>query len=146
VRRFLLLAILPPRGPRKGSLLWLGLTTLTRILGVNTARLRSDTSLQLRRTGREETLNLIGFIVLIYCPWPDSFIVADIAVIRIRLIPVQHRSQQAGSRGSRGLLQLLRPDPCRQASLKPSMSNHSFFQLCRLHRRHFTTSSSYNTK
>ena len=146
MRRLLLLAILPPRRSRKGSLLRLGITTLTRCLGVNTTWLRSDTGLQLHRAGREETLNLIGLIILIYCPRPDTFIVADIAVISIGLIIVQHRSQQAGSRGSRRLLQLLRPDSCRQASLEPSLSNQSFLQLGRLHRRHFTNSSSYNTK
>jgi hypothetical protein len=98
-------------------------------VGINTTRLRSDTSLQLYRAGREETLNLIGFINVVYCPRPDSFIIADVAVIGIRLIAVQHRSQQAGSRGPRRLLQLLRPDSRRQASLESPMNNNlSSFQ------------------
>jgi hypothetical protein len=97
-------------------------------VGINTTRLRSDASLQLYRAGREETLNVIGFINVVCCTRPDSFIIANVAVISIRFIAVQHRSQQAGSRGPRRLLQLLRPDSCRQASLEPPMSNQSFFQ------------------
>jgi hypothetical protein len=99
-------------------------------VGINTTRLRSDASLQLHRAGREETLNVIGFINVVYCPRPDSFIVADVAVIiSIRFIVVQHWSQQAGSRSPRRLLQLLRPDSRRQASLESPMNNNlSSFQ------------------
>lgn len=91
-------------------------------MGIITARLRSDSRLQLHREGRQEAFN---FIIFIIGPLIDSFIIEDISLIGLELVALRYRPQQAGPCCSPGLLQLLRPDSRCQASLEPSMNNFS---------------------
>ena len=88
-------------------------------MGIITVGLRFDSCLQLHREGRQEAFN---FFILIIGPFIDSLIIEDITLICLELIALQYRPEQAGPCCSPGLLQLLRPDSRRQASLEPSLN------------------------
>jgi len=95
-------------------------------MGIITTRLRSDPRLQLHREGRQETFN---FIIFIIGPFIDSLIIEDITLICLELVALRYRPQQAGPCCSPGLLQLLRPDSRRKASLQPSLNISLRLQL-----------------
>jgi len=58
-------------------------------MGIITARLRSDSRLQLHREGREEAFDFFNFIIR--PPFVDSFIIKDVALICLELVALRYR-------------------------------------------------------